>query len=354
MSHPFKSASASQIKTYRRCKRRWFWESIRKHRAPPTPAMQFGTKVHSLLESYLETGQVPVISPADTVGQRAWSVCLPGLELLPRPPIPKRQLERGFWLTCFSRPVLGYIDLLETASIVTDHKTLSDFKYVRSRAELESDPQALLYGAVANAMWSREPDRQVRGNLVTTVDHPHLDTVKFRHVYYRTRVRPWHDWGGFNGRCRRCDVSPNDRTPCITYLTPREALQRLGTEWGRACYPDVWAEAGVRRAKELLHPPRYDAVCFGGEQPQPAPLVLLTDCRFENESAAIRREGGRIVRITRPGAGGDTHASETEQATIKADWTIDNSGTLDDLRLLARAVVASIEAATNVRQEKDA
>lgn len=35
------------------------------------------------------------------------------------------------------------------------------------------------------------------------------------------------------------------------WLTPRQALQQLGTEWGRRCYNDVWIEYAMRIATRL-------------------------------------------------------------------------------------------------------
>lgn len=113
------------------------------------------------------------------------------------------------------------------------------------------------------------------------------------------------------------------------HLTPREALQTLGTEWGRAMYENVWAELGVRRALAA-----------------PADLVMITDCRFTNEAKAVRDAGGEVWRIVRPGAGlaggAGLHPSEVEQESREflalVTRTIENTGTLDDLR---RAVQSS-------------
>lgn len=107
------------------------------------------------------------------------------------------------------------------------------------------------------------------------------------------------------------------------FLTPRFALQTLGTEWGRNCYPDVWADLGIRRA--LAHP---------------APLALITDCRFENEARAVRAAGGEVWRIVRPSAGlsgaAGLHPSEAEQESSAflalVTRTIVNDGTLAELR----------------------
>lgn len=88
-------------------------------------------------------------------------------------------------------------------------------------------------------------------------------------------------------------------------LTPRRALQELGTGWGRACYPDVWVEYAMRQARARLAFYKSDG-------------VVVTDVRFANERDAIRKAGGqvwRIVRIDRNNAltgAAAQHVSETE------------------------------------------
>ena len=104
-------------------------------------------------------------------------------------------------------------------------------------------------------------------------------------------------------------------------ITPRHALQTLGTDWGRSLHPDVWLRYAIRRAKVL------EAACR---------TVVITDCRFQNEAAAIQAAGGEIWKIERPGAGlsgaaGD-HASEQEIDRIPAHRFIMNDGSLEDLR----------------------
>lgn len=145
--------------------------------------------------------------------------------------------------------------------------------------------------------------------------------------------------------CARCDLTTAAPVvppagPCVDYLTPREALQQLGTEWGRACYRDVWVEAALRRAKALL---ATCSRCKGevtirkcseceGLSNIAASMVLLTDVRFENEAAAVHDAGGKLVRIVRETAeSSDQHRSETEQLRITPDHTINNNGTLSEL-----------------------
>lgn len=104
-------------------------------------------------------------------------------------------------------------------------------------------------------------------------------------------------------------------------LSPRQALQPLGTEFGRAIDQDLWARAGVRLASAV-------------------PLAVFTDCRFVNEAEAIRAAGGLVWRVVRPGAGlagtEGAHVSELEQDSPEMDRlitsVIDNCGTLEDLR----------------------
>lgn len=124
-------------------------------------------------------------------------------------------------------------------------------------------------------------------------------------------------------------------------LTPRFALQTLGTEWGRECYPGVWVDYAIRKAKELdgAEGVHYDAKTgiFRCARP-PIEGVAISDVRFWNEVEAIQKAGGKVVRIKRAGAGlggaGALHQSEVEQASIADacfDAVLQNDGTLAEL-----------------------
>lgn len=108
-------------------------------------------------------------------------------------------------------------------------------------------------------------------------------------------------------------------------LTPRHALQTLGTDWGRACYDRIWIDYALRRAaifRELN-----------------LTLVVITDVRFVNEARAIREKGGHVWHVSRPDGGlsGEAagHASEaecdSEEMLALATWRIDNDGSLGAL-----------------------
>jgi hypothetical protein len=119
--------------------------------------------------------------------------------------------------------------------------------------------------------------------------------------------------------CACCGHYQDNAPRC--YLTPRYALQQLGSEWGRAMFQDVWLDAAL-----------HDAACFStGDRG-----VVIPDVRFDNELAGIRREGGRIWH--RPGEGSlketpaAAHASETAKLDCDAQipW-MDNPGQLPDV-----------------------
>ena len=110
------------------------------------------------------------------------------------------------------------------------------------------------------------------------------------------------------------------REPAL--ISPRMALQTLGTEWGRNLCLDIWAQYGVRRAVARLYENHDD-------------VVVITDCRFGNEVDSIKSAGGIVIRIDRPDVTPDDlsslHGSEQEIGSLLVDEEINNSGTKADL-----------------------
>ena len=122
-------------------------------------------------------------------------------------------------------------------------------------------------------------------------------------------------------------------TPAATLAgrTPRHAMRCLGTEWGRDCMaPDIWVNAAMMRA---------------GDEIEAGRRVVFDDMRFENEAAAIKRAGGMLVRITRPGLRRQAgeHASEGALNGWQFDLEITNDAgcprafVLDACAAIARA-----------------
>lgn len=148
-------------------------------------------------------------------------------------------------------------------------------------------------------------------------------------------------------KCHGCQTCEFRCDHYIGFLTPRYALQRIGTEWGRDCYENVWVEYALRVAATLrqgnhLYNPK-DGLFRSHLSVQ---HVVIPDVRFRNEIEGIRAAGGKLVRIRRPGAGlsgaAAVHASEAEQAGIPDDvfdLVVENTGTLEELRAKAAAAL---------------
>lgn len=110
--------------------------------------------------------------------------------------------------------------------------------------------------------------------------------------------------------------------PCDMLLgvTPRHAMQTLGTEWGRLCiHKDIWIDAWKRQVGS----------CLSG-------YVVCDDVRFPNEADIIREMGGRVVRIDRGETISDQHESERHIRDIRVSETLYNHGSLEDLFINVR------------------
>jgi hypothetical protein len=114
-------------------------------------------------------------------------------------------------------------------------------------------------------------------------------------------------------------------------ISPRHALQSLGTEWGQYklseydSFKDVtrrclWVNAILARAT--------------GD-------VVIADVRFPHEADAIRARGGVIIMVRRTGYPVDlTHESESAMEQIRPDYVIRNG---DDLETYQRDVCELME-----------
>ena len=98
-------------------------------------------------------------------------------------------------------------------------------------------------------------------------------------------------------------------SPYLADQTPRYAMQRLGTEWGRQQMADsLWVDIALEKAKK-------------------ARRAVITDVRFPNEVQAIKDADGQVWRISRPGRPvgvGEEHSSEILIDTLPVDKIITN------------------------------
>jgi hypothetical protein len=110
-------------------------------------------------------------------------------------------------------------------------------------------------------------------------------------------------------------------------ITPRSVLQYMGTEVMRQNFhDDIWV------------------ACMEKFYAENGPHIVISDVRFPNEIAAIRRLGGEIWHVYRPplpywferaAMGKDipeVHLSERAWLGIEPDQTFWNTGSLQDLK----------------------
>jgi len=72
-----------------------------------------------------------------------------------------------------------------------------------------------------------------------------------------------------------------------------------------------------------------------------AERAVITDCRFLNEEDAIRKLGGQLWRVDRPGLPTDLHISEQEGRLIGWDMILNNSSGLTNLYVQVDAFIES-------------
>lgn len=116
----------------------------------------------------------------------------------------------------------------------------------------------------------------------------------------------------------------------LVFWTPREILQHMGTEAYRAVDNNFWIKQLFRyiNRNNLKN-------------------VIVTDGRFPDEIKAITSRGGYHIRVERDHeieVHGKAHASETSLDSFnKADFVVENNGTLDDLEEVAKSIIKEIE-----------
>lgn len=156
--------SASQIKTYVLCPRKWYWEYPMGIKAPSGPAAELGTRVHRVLERWFREGIPPNRHTAEG------KIATVGLEYLPLPG-PFLEVERYIHFQVGDFQYRGYVDLGFTADDgpwVVDHKTTGDFGWALGPDDLLHDVQALLYAK-------------------ESLDRHQVDELTLMWLYYRTR-----------------------------------------------------------------------------------------------------------------------------------------------------------------------
>ena len=113
----------------------------------------------------------------------------------------------------------------------------------------------------------------------------------------------WSEWVyGVNSSDPR---NPYYGMPKAGFMTGREVMEYFGTQIMRKMYPNVWADALIRRIEAMNS--KYATIC---------------DVRFPNEVEAIKNAGGKVIRLTltTEEAANNTHISNTALDEGVYDW----------------------------------
>ena len=140
--------------------------------------------------------------------------------------------------------------------------------------------------------------------------------------------------------------------------TPRLLMQLLGTNCGRIIlHPNIWVNSLMIEYKAEDVGPVFSKKYYPNSNEKDIivkyPNWIISDTRFPNELKAVKDRNGVTIRITRPDfvenaltgekfpvkVHRQEHESETALDNSEFDYTIDNNGTIDDLRDKVEAIL---------------
>ena len=144
---PEGSISASQLKDYELCPRKWAWRKLDGMPKVESPSAAFGKLVHSAIEAFLIRGV-----PFDLTTE-AGECALAGIHNLPAPGTPGMRVEKSFTMFAWGHTFFGLKDIELTHGDgsgkirqVWDHKTSSNpARWGLTEDTILEDIQAALY-----------------------------------------------------------------------------------------------------------------------------------------------------------------------------------------------------------------
>lgn len=120
-----------------------------------------------------------------------------------------------------------------------------------------------------------------------------------------------------------------------TYPEVRRVLQEFGMAV-REIDEEFWLRAALKRVQEINESGRS---------------AVITDVRFPNEAASLRRAGFHLLYIDRPGVEHLDHASEGALTADDADYVIPNTTDIPAFLRLVEGVANLVEREESRRQD---
>jgi hypothetical protein len=131
-------------------------------------------------------------------------------------------------------------------------------------------------------------------------------------------------------------------------ITVRDLLQRLGTDALRqGLHSNTWVNALMADYAPVKHHVEYATTENGSVLPIEFKTIypnwIVTDCRFPNEAAAIKKAEGVMIRINRPGIKPiNNHPSEVALDGCEFDYVIENEGDITYLKEQIKEILCQI------------
>ena len=124
-------------------------------------------------------------------------------------------------------------------------------------------------------------------------------------------------------------------------ITVRDLLQRLGTDALRqGLHYNTWVNALMA---DYIKKPVNILKGEGYHLEDALPNWIVTDCRFPNEAEAIRKAGGIIIRVNRPGIKPiNDHPSEIALDNYTFNFVINNDGDIAFLTERVKQILCQI------------
>lgn len=127
--------------------------------------------------------------------------------------------------------------------------------------------------------------------------------------------------------------------PKINFEDQEFKQQDMGPEWGMT-YRDLLQKLGTEAMRSGLHKNVWVNALFADyqfniEEDEQIHYWIITDSRFPNELAAVKKHNGITIKVIRDSGNtiGITHTSETALDNYTEwDYVIDNNGTLEELK----------------------
>ena len=117
--------------------------------------------------------------------------------------------------------------------------------------------------------------------------------------------------------------------------SPRQAMQTLGTEWGRNCIdPHIWLKVAERKVEYINRLAATGNAYING--------IVISDIRFPGEAKWWREQGGSIWHIRRPNNPNATkaaHESEIPLIPEEGDSFLINDGDMDELFIQVSSLI---------------